>query len=114
MSGGFRVGGAFVVAVFVVNMAVRAVGTVNVARFVVFAVAVFVVNVAVRAVGTVNVARFAARRRGRGKFAAENEERAGASDQKKKERDDGDKRRRSLIFGVFQFGHDILIFYADF
>ncbi len=102
-------------AIFVVHVsrfAVRvfAIFVVHVSRFAVLEFAIFVVNVSVRAVGAVNVAGFAVRRGGRWKFAAENEERARASNEKKKERDDGYERGRSLVFVVFHFGHLIRLF----
>lgn len=64
------------------------------------------VSVLVPASVGVNVAGLAVSRDGRGEFAPENEERGGASDEKEKKGGDGDERGRSLIFVVFQFGHD--------
>ena len=105
-----------VFAVFVVNMAffavrVFAVFVVNMAFFAVRVVAVGAVDVSgfavvVRATGAVNVAGFAVRRAGRD-FAAENEEGGDASDEKERERADGDEGRRGfrLIVVMFQFGH---------
>ena len=126
---GFRF--VFVFAVLVVNASglvvrVIAVFVVNMARFAVFVIAVFVVNVSffavrvvavgavnvsgfavvVRATGAVDVSGFAVRRAGRD-FAAENEEGGDASDEKKRERADGDEGRRGfrLIVVEFLFGH---------
>ena len=106
----------FVVAVFVVDvsgLAVRviAVFVVDVSGFAVRVVAVGAVNVSgfavvVRATGAVDVSGFAARRAGRD-FAAENEEGGDASDEKKRERADGDEGGRGfrLVVVVFRFGH---------
>ena len=126
---GFRF--VFVFAVLVVNASglvvrVIAVFVVNMARFAVFVIAVFVVNVSffavrvvavgavnvsgfavvVRAPGAVDGSGFAVRRAGRD-FAAENEEGGDASDEKKRERADGDEGRRGfrLIVVEFLFGH---------
>ena len=121
----------FVIAVFVVNVArfavrVFAVFVVNVARFAVFVFAVFVVNVSgfavrviavgavdvsglavvVRATGAVDVSGFAVRR-ARRDFAAEDEEGGDASDEKERERADGDEGGRGfrLVVVEFLFGH---------
>ena len=111
---GFRF--VFVIAVFVVNVArfavfVFAVFVVNVARFAVRVVAVGAVDVSglavvVRATGAVDVARFAVRR-ARRDFAAENEEGGDASDEKERERADGDEGGRGfrLVVVEFLFGH---------
>ena len=98
---GFRFVLVFVIAVFVVN----------VPRFAVFVFAVFVVNVprfAVRvfAVFVVDVSGFAVRR-ARRDFAAEDEEGGDASDEKERERADGDEGGRGfrLVVVEFLFGH---------
>ena len=113
---GFRFVLVFMFAVFVVNVArfavfVIAVFVVNVARFAVFVIAVFVVNMAffavrVVAVGAVDVSGFAVRR-ARRDFAAEDEEGGDASEEKQRERADGDEGGRGfrLVVGEFLFGH---------
>ena len=128
---GFRFVLVFVIAVFVVNVPrfavfVFAVFVVNVPRFAVRVFAVFVVDVSgfavrviavgavdvsglavvVRATGAVDVSGFAVRR-ARRDFAAEDEEGGDASDEKERERADGDEGGRGfrLVVVEFLFGH---------